>query len=66
MKDSDRSLSELVAVEIERFGDTHWDMDLVTDCNLSFFLGMAGFAKRTFLYQILMCESIRASLLNQE
>lgn len=27
------------------------------NCNLSFFLGIAGFAKRTFLYQIFMCGS---------
>lgn len=50
------SLSELVAARRGMWchrqdGDSDWN------CNLSFFLGIVGFAKRTFLYQILMCGS---------
>lgn len=50
-------LSELVAAKTERLDDTDRMVDSDWNCNWSFFLGMAGFAKRTFLYQILMCGS---------
>lgn len=52
-----QSLSELIAAKAERLDNTDRMLDSDWNCNWSFFLGIAGFAKRTFLYQILMCGS---------
>lgn len=53
-------------VTAKRFDCTLQDGGLGLSCNLFFFLGITGFAKRTFLYHILMGESEGASLPNQE
>lgn len=62
-KYSGLSVLELFAAEIWVHPEGWWTYWL--NCNLSFFLGITGFAKRTFLYQILMCESEGASLLKR-